>query len=197
MPHYNVNPCDSSIISYGFKLGAHHEKAWKEEAKRVHGLRGDVLATVFEVEATIDYTIGDLLLPFRRSVRSPSWLKHRHILLQNEVLVHFDLRTKIEILCSLMTIRFPKQKNLVRTVSSKLDSIRDVRNKMAHCPVFFEALKKMSKQSWLKAYLMTTRGKVHLSEGYIRAFKRDASESISLIHKIMRSGLKVRPPVIR
>jgi hypothetical protein len=181
MPHHNVSPIDSGLFSNGFSTRPHHKAAWVDETKRIRRVRGEVLCAMFEVEAEIDYAIADLILPRKRSWHIQRWIEDRHLLFQNHVLTHFDLRTKIEILSSLLIARFPKQKTSVKMVYSKLDGLRDVRNKIAHCPVYFEALQRKSKGRWLRPYLMTTRGTIHLSEGYIRAFKHDSIEAIELL----------------
>jgi hypothetical protein len=196
MPHYNVNPTDSAIFSDGFSLAPHHKAAWPVETKRVQAIRGQVLSEMVGVESEIDYAIADLVLPRPRSVRSPSWMEDRHLLFQNHILTHFDLRTKIEILGDLLSVRFPRDKVAAKAVCSKLDAVRDVRNKVAHCPVYFEALEKRSNGRWLRPHLMTARGMVHLSEGYVRAFKRDALEALNQISNFRRKGLRDRPSEI-
>jgi hypothetical protein len=196
MPHSNVSPIDSSIFADGFSIADHHMLALKTETERVRAIRGEVLATVFEVEAKIDYAIGDLILPYKRTVRSPRWLRKRHLLLQNEILSQFQLRTKIDVLLSLLRLRFPKMVPGIAQLRSKLNIIRGVRNNMAHCPVYFEALRKKVSGRWLKPHLMTSHGTVHLSDGYVRAFKRDAAEARTLLDQVMKKGLKIQRPKI-
>src|SRR5262245_2611253 len=129
MPHFKVNPIYAAMFADGFSIAEHHRLAWEEEAQRVRAIRGEVLSAMFEVEAKIDYAIGDLILPYKRTFRSPAWLEERHLLIQNAVLTHFDLRTKIEVLRSLIEARFPKMQRRVAQLCSKLDAVRDVRNK--------------------------------------------------------------------
>jgi hypothetical protein len=195
MPHYNVGAIDSALFSDGFGLAPHHNAEWTKETKRIREVRGEVLSAMFAVEGSVDHAIANLILPHRRSFRIARRAVDRHLLLQNHVLTHFDLRTKIEILGSLLEARFPKKKAAVKAVCSKLDAVRDVRNKIAHCPVYFEALKRKSHGHWLRPHLMTVRGTVHLSDGYIRAFKRDALEAAHLLGDVMRKGPRVRPSV--
>jgi len=192
MPHYNVNPTDSALFANGFSVARHHEAAWADETKRIRRVRGEVLSAMFEVEATIDYAIADLILPRCRSLRIPRWVEDRHLLLQNHVLTHFDLRTKIETLASLLNARFPNQRSSITAVRSKLDAVRSVRNRMAHSPVYFEALAKQSYGRWLRPHLMTADGLIHLSDGYLRGFKRDVVDALDLLKSIMREGLRVR-----
>jgi hypothetical protein len=194
MPHQNVNPVDSSLFADGFSLAQHHRDAWPMEIQRVRAIRGDIMAAMFEVEAEIDWAIGDLLLPFRRSVRSPAWLHARHRLLQNEVLTRFDLRTKCEVLAALMLRRFPEQRKEIDVLGSTLKRVRTVRNAMAHCPVTFKALERQSAGSWFRPYVMTSRGDVHLSGGYVATFKKDALLVIGSTRAILKKGLRVDDP---
>ena len=79
MPHYNVNPTDGALFANGFAVGAQHQKAWESERERIQRIRGEVLSAVFEIESSIDYAIGDCMLP-RVTIRSPSSLAKRHYL---------------------------------------------------------------------------------------------------------------------
>src|SRR5262249_61261727 len=65
MPHFNVNPIDAAMFADGFSIAEHHRLAREEEALRVRAIRGEVLSAMFEVEAKIDYAIGDLILPYK------------------------------------------------------------------------------------------------------------------------------------
>src|SRR5262245_2824017 len=110
MPRSNVSPIDSCLFADGFSIKKHHNQAWKEESERVKAIRGEVLSSMFGLEAKIDYAIGDLILPHKRTARSPTWLRQRHSLFQTQILTRVDLRTKIEILRSLLEDRFPRMK---------------------------------------------------------------------------------------
>jgi hypothetical protein len=199
MPHYAVNPHDSAMFSDGHSIGPHHRACWASETERVQKQRGLVLSLVFEVEASIDYAIADCVLPYRRSFRSPAWLGERHLLLQNEILTRFDFRTKIEIAGSLLSKRFPKKTKRVKELVAFLEAIRDTRNKMAHAPVYFEALARKKNGRWLRPHLMTSRGMIHLSDGYVAAFKKNSVQACSLLRQLLRSGLRIRrheiPPI--
>jgi hypothetical protein len=192
MPHYAVNPTDNAIFADGHGIGAHHHAAWPAETERVRQQRGLVLSLTFEVESAVDYAIADCVLPFRRTFRSPAWLEERHLLLQNEIITKFDFRTKIEVTASLLSKRFPRKEKLVKELVAVLESIRDTRNKMAHAPVYFEALAKKKNGRWLRAHLMTPRGMVHLSDGYVAAFEKNVAAACSLLNKLLRSGLRIR-----
>src|ERR1700736_5104452 len=112
MPHYNINPIDGALFSNGFSIGPNHQKAWESERERIQRIRGEVLSIVFEVESSVDYAIADCLLP-RQTIRSPGSLVKRHFLFQNEILTHFNLGTKIDILESLLSQRFPRRKTAI------------------------------------------------------------------------------------
>jgi len=152
VPHYSVNPTDGALFSDGFSLGPPHEKAWESELQRVQRIRGEVLSAIFEVESSIDYAIADCVLP-RTTIRSRGSLWNRHILFQNEVLSHFDLRNKIDILKSLLSHRFPRREKQTVKLISLMNMIREVRNRMAHSPVYFEALEKPVSGRWLRPVL--------------------------------------------
>jgi hypothetical protein len=195
MPHYNVNPFDGMLSVVGFEACPHHEEAWKVERERFQRIRGETLSAVFEVESSIDYAIADCLLP-RKTIRSPAALVKKHLLMQNELLIHFNFNRKIEVVGSLLNHRFPKKETDIRRLLSLLNRVREVRNRMAHAPVFFEALEKKVSGSWLRPYLMTPRGNIHVSDAYLRNFRKDAIEATDLLRKIMKLGIRLRPDEI-
>jgi hypothetical protein len=195
MPHYNVNPTDGALFANGFAVGAQHQKAWESERERIQRIRGEVLSAVFEIESSIDYAIGDCMLP-RVSIRSPSSLAKRHYLMQNEILTRFDFRTKIEIMGSLLTQRFPRKGPEIAKLLSLMNGIRDVRNRMAHSPVYFEAVQKPVSGRWLRPHLMTPKGMIHLSDGYLRQFRENLSEAIKLLRQLMGLGIRRKCPEI-
>lgn len=194
MPRQSTVAVDSTIFADGFELTPQHRSAWLDETKRIRALRGDILIATTELECLIDHALCDLVLPFRRSSHSPQWLRERHNVLQVEVLAHLTLRSKSEILCSLMTRRFSRQASATSELGSVLKRVRDVRNAMAHCPVMFQALRRPSRGRWLRTHLMTSRGPVTLSDGYVQSFQADISHASDLISHIMRKGLHVRDP---
>lgn len=195
MPHYNVNPTDGALFADGFSLKPQHNKAWESERQRMQRVRGEVLSAVFEVESSIDYAIADCLLP-RTTLRSPSSLAKRHYLLQNEILTHFDFRKKIEILESLLSQRFPRRDKQIKELISLMSRIRNVRNRMAHSPVYFEALKKPASGRWLRPHLMTPKGVIHVSDGYMRDFHRNSLQAVTLLRQLMQLGVRRKPQVV-
>ena len=195
MPHYNVNPIDGALFADGVSTGPQHTKAWETERQRVQQIRGEVLSAVFEVESSVDYAIGDCLLP-RTTIRSPGSLVKRHNLLQNEILTYFDFRKKIEIMDSLLSQRFPRRKKDVVRLASLMNRIRDVRNRMAHSPIYFEALERPISGRWLRPHLMTPKGMIHLSDGYLREFRENSLEAIKVLRQLMRLGVRRKPPEI-
>jgi len=196
MPHYNVNPTDAALFADRTAVRPHHEAAWKTETERVQRVRGEILSITFEVESSIDYAIADCILPVRRTFRTPRWIEERHWLFQNEVLIRFDFRTKIEIMSSLLLHRFPRNRRKIDKLTSLLNRVRDVRNRAAHAPVYFQALEKQISGRWLKPYLMTSKGMIHLSDGYLRTFRDESCESMKILREMMRQGLKIKPPQI-
>ena len=195
MPDYNVNPTDGDLFANGFSSGPQHYNAWESERQRMQRIRGEVLSVVFEVESSIDYAIADCVLP-RTTIRSPSSLVKRHSLFQNEILTHFDFRKKIEILESLLSQRFPRREKDIRKLISLMNRIRSVRNRMAHSPVYFEALEKPVSARWLRPHLMTPKGMIHISDGYLRDFRRNSLEAVTLLRQLMRLGIKRKPTEI-
>ena len=195
MPHYNVNPTDGALFANGISVGPQHNKAWGAERERIQRIRGEVLSAVFEIESSVDYAIGDCVLP-RKTIRSPGSLVKRHYLFQNEILTHFDFRMKIEIMGSLLNQRFPRQQEQIRKLVSLLNRIRDVRNRMAHSPIYFEAFKKPASGRWLRPHLMTQKGMIHLSDGFLREFRENSLEAVALLRQFMRLGVRKKPPEI-
>jgi hypothetical protein len=195
MPHYNVNPIDGALFANGISVRPHHAKAWETERERIQRIRGEVLSTVFEVESSVDYAIADCVLP-RTTMRSPGSLVKRHYLLQNEILTHFDLRKKIEIVASLLSQRFSRKQEQIAKLVSLLNRIREVRNRMAHSPVYFEALEKPVSGRWLRPHLMTPKGMIHLSDGYLREFRENSLGAVALVRQLMRLGIRTKPAEI-
>ena len=195
MPHYNVNPIDGALFANGFSTGPQHTKAWETERQRVQRIRGEILSAVFEVESSVDYAIGNSVLP-RTTIRSPGSLVKRHDLFQNEILTHFDFRKKIEIMDSLLMERFPRKKKHIAKLVSLMNRIRDVRNRMAHSPVYFEALERPISGRWLRPHLMTPKGMIHLSDGYLREFRENSLEAIKVLRQLMRLGIRQKPSKI-
>ena len=196
MPHHNVNPVDGALFSIGFSTGPQHNKAWEAEKERIHRIRGEVLSAVVEVESLVDYAIGSCLLP-RATIRSPGITQKRHDLFQNEILTHFEFHKKIEIMRSLFTQRFPRKQRQIVKLVSLLNSIRDIRNRMAHAPVYFEALQKPVSGRWLRPHLMTPKGMLHVSDGYLRQFREHSLEAVRLLRELMRLGIRKWPRVIK
>ena len=195
MPHYSVNPTDGALFATGFSTRPQHNKAWETERQRVQRIRGEVLSAVFEVESSVDYAIGDCVLP-RTTLRSPSSLVKRHYFFQNEILTHFDFRKKIEIMDSLLRQRFPREEKQIARLVSLMNRIREVRNRMAHSPVYFEALERPVSGRWLRPHLMTPKGMIHLSDGYLREFRANSLEAIKVLRELMRLGIKQKPSEI-
>jgi hypothetical protein len=195
MPHYNVNPIDGALFSTGFSVGPQHQESWKAETERIQRIRGEALSVVFEVESSVDYAIGDCVLP-RQTIRSSGSLVKRHLLVQNEILTHLDFRTKIDIMASLLGQRFPQKKGEITSLISVMHRIRDVRNQMAHAPVYFEALKRPISGRWLRPHFTTRKGMIHLSDGYMRKFRDDTREAITRLRQIMSLGIKKRRPEV-
>jgi hypothetical protein len=195
MPHYNVNPIDGALFSTGSSTGPQHQECWKIETERIQRVRGEALSVVFEVESSVDYAIGDCVLP-RQTRRSPGSLVKKHLLVQNEILTHLDFRTKIDIVGALLGQRFPRKKDEIKSLISVMHRIRDVRNRMAHAPVYFEALERPISGRWVRPHLMTPKRMIHLSDGYMRKFREDAQEAVTLLRQIMSLGVKKRTPQV-
>ena len=183
------------LFANGFSTGPQHTKAWETERQRVQRIRGEILSAVFEVESSVDYAIGNCVLP-RTTIRSPGSLVKRHDLFQNEILTHFDFRKKIEIMDSLLRERFPRRKKHIAKLVSLMNRIRDVRNRMAHSPVYFEALERPISGRWLRPHLMTPKGMIHLSDGYLREFRENSLEAIKVLRQLMRLGIRQKPSKI-
>lgn len=192
MPHYNVNPLDGALSAVGFSTGPHHTKAWEAERERFQRIRGETLSIVFQVESSIDYAIADCLLP-RQTMGSSASLVKKHLLMQNELLMHFNFNKKIEIIGSLLGQRFPKHKVMINRLILLLHGVRDVRNRMAHSPVYFEALEKQVSGRWFRAHLMTPKREIHVSDGYLRDFRKNACEAVELLRQIMKLGIRRKP----
>jgi hypothetical protein len=125
----------------------------------------------FELERSIEDTIANLLLP-ALSGRSPPWLRRRYQDFHQDILSYFDLNKNIEIIHSMLKKRCPKRKDKISELYSILKQIKNLRNYMAHCPVYFQAIKKSKQSVMLKSLLETPKGFVHVTEGLITEYKK-------------------------
>ena len=182
-------PLDSGLASVGFSLSKHHHKRWSIETKHFKIIRGDVIVLCFELEYLIGDAIANLLLPVL-SIRSQNWLQKRHEELHREILDGFDLRRKIDILCSLLLSRFPHQKEKINELRSLLNQIKTLRNNMAHCPVIFKAVRKDS--DLLQPYLETPKGYIHITEKRIKLNQANVVKAVEIINDLMRRILRRR-----
>lgn len=174
---------DSGLFSDGFGLTKGHHRTWATETKRFKTVRGEIIVLCFELEYTIGLAISDLLLPVK-SLRSPDWLHQRHVVFHSEVLEQFDLRRKMEILCSLLSSRFPRQGETIRELRSLFSQIRSLRNMMAHSPVVFKAVSRKSET--LQPYLETSKGYIHITDKYLAMNKSNVLKAAKLLGSLMR-----------
>jgi hypothetical protein len=173
---------DSGLASTGFSLTKDHHCAWEKETKRFKMLRGEIIVLCFALEHTIELAIADLILP-ATSLRSPDWLHRRHDEFQHEILEGLDLRRKMEILCSLLDTRCPKQRGSIKELRSLFNQIRSLRNNMAHCPVIFEAISQ--KSVLLRPLLETTKGYIHITDKLITLNKNNILKSAEILSTLM------------
>lgn len=159
---------------------------------RINVFRGEAIDSVVGLETWVEVTICNLVLPVRRS-EWLEWLALRQEYLRREVLSRMEFRSKCDALCGILAQRLPRQGKSIAELRSLLEGIRKKRNEMVHSPlVLVSDAHIMRHGTGPRPFLAGAKGDVHVSDGYMRSFRRDLERAKDLMglltRKLVRPG---------
>lgn len=151
-------PQDSAIsLAPGEKLtlDAVNTEEWKHQTRVLREARGNILSWCFAVEFALDRLISEIFFPNLETPGSPDYQNEDKQVLRDlfdELFLkgnRSNFASKIQLLKSLRTRLARLEEITNEDLISRLDSLRDVRNRFAHYPISFFPAQGESRQTFV------------------------------------------------
>jgi hypothetical protein len=169
-------------------MDARLAEEWNKRKRDCREIRGNILATCFEIEYLLDQIIVEVLIPTAASNTEGQNLLDE-LFLKGPVT---SFRTKIDVLRKLRS-RVPRLQSLLpEDTITHLTSIRELRNDFAHYPVAFEPAGNPPQQTLLPL-LISRRGRFVLDDTFLEEHGKIFGSTHSTLEAAVKSLKGVEP----